>query len=39
VQHGEEADVGTEATRIGGDGEQCLGNGSEQDAVNETRIL
>lgn len=39
VQYGEESDVRSEQAGIGRDGEQGLGNGSEQDAVNNTRIL
>ncbi len=34
VQHGGEADLGAEVLRIGGDGDQGLGGGLEQDGVD-----
>jgi hypothetical protein len=34
VEHGKEADLGTEIFGIGSDGGQGLGRGSEQDAVD-----
>ena len=39
VEHGEEADLGTEMFGIGSDGGQGLGRGSEQDAVDDIFVL
>jgi hypothetical protein len=39
VQHREETDLGTEMPWIGGDLQQRLGNGAEQQAVEQPLIL
>ena len=39
VQHGEEADLGAEMVRIGGDGAEGLGGGAEEDAVDHRFVL
>ena len=39
VQHGEEADLGAEVARVGGDGAQRLGDGSEEQAVDDGLVL
>ena len=39
VEHGKEADLGTEMFGIGRDGGQSLGRGSEQDAVDDIFVL
>jgi hypothetical protein len=39
VEHGKEADLGTEMFGIGSDGGQGLGRGSEQDAVDDIFVL
>jgi hypothetical protein len=38
MQHGQKADSGSEAAWIGGNGEQRLGDGLEQQIVNRLRI-
>ena len=39
VEHGEKADLGAQVLGIGGDGEQGLGRGPEQDAIELSLIL
>ena len=39
MQHREETDLGTEMPWIGGDLQQCLGNGAEQQSVEQPLIL
>src|ERR1017187_9841724 len=39
VEHGKEADLGTEMFGIGSDGGQGLGRGAEQNAVDEIFVL
>src|SRR3984885_7131001 len=39
VEHGKEADLGTEMFGIGSDGGKGFGRGSEQDAVDDTFVL
>ena len=39
VEHGEKANLGAQVLGIGGDGEQGLGRGPEQDAIELSLIL
>ena len=39
MQHGGDADSGTEVLRIGGDGDERLGRGLEQDVVDDGLVL
>ncbi len=39
VEHGEETDVGTQESGIGGGFEQSAGGGAEQDGINLFRVL
>ena len=39
VEHGGGADAGAEVPGIGGDGEQRLGRGAEQQVVNDRLVL
>ncbi len=39
VKHGGQADAGAEMLRIGGDGDQGLGGGLEQDAIDRGLVL
>jgi hypothetical protein len=39
VEHGGEADPGSEMLGVGGDGDQCLGGGLEQDGVDRGLVL
>ena len=39
MKHGEETDMGAKASRISGDLQQCMRNGSEQQAIEEGLIL
>jgi hypothetical protein len=39
VQHGEHADLGPEVPRVARDGEQRLGDGTEEKPVDETLVL
>ena len=39
VQHGGEADAGAEVLRVGGDGDERLGRGLEQDIVDHGLVL
>ena len=39
VQHGEEADLGAEVARVGGDGAQRVGDGPEEQAVDDGLVL
>ena len=34
MEHGGEADAGAKMARIGGDRDQCLGGGAEQDGID-----
>ena len=39
VQHRDQADLGTEMTRVGCDGAQRRGRAAEQDVVDDTLVL
>ena len=39
MKHGEETDMCAEVPRVGGDLQQCLRNGAEQQAIKEVLIL
>ena len=39
VEHGGEADAGAEMLGVGGDGDQRLGRGLEQEAVDDGLVL
>ena len=39
VQHGEETDLGAEVARVGGDGAQRVGDGPEEQAVDDGLVL
>ena len=39
VQHGEETDLGAEVARVGGDGAQRLGDGPEEQAIDDGLVL
>ena len=39
VEHGSQADTGAEMSGVGGDGDQGLGGGLEQDAVDHRLVL
>src|ERR1700737_2052947 len=39
VQHGRDADLGAEVLRIGGDRQEALGGGLEQEAVDRRLVL
>ena len=39
VKHGEEADLGAQMFRIGGNGRQGFSGGSEEDAVHQILVL
>jgi hypothetical protein len=39
VQHGGEADASAEMRGVGGDGDECLGGGLEQDAVDRRLVM
>ncbi len=39
VQHGEEADLGAEVARVAGNGAQRLGEGPEEQAVDDGLVL
>ena len=39
MEHGDEADLGTEMTGVGGDGAQGRGGAAEQDVVDDALVL
>ena len=39
MQHRDRTDLGAEVTWVGGDVAQCLGRGSEQDAVDDLLVV
>ena len=39
MEHGQKADAGSQSFGIGGHFQQCLGCRTEQDGINDTRVL